>query len=782
MTLFYSCGDITNPDIDPVPGSSFGSVIKGTVQNGSSVSTSGENLFSTSAEEAVSGARIKLIDSNLIVYSDTEGRFTIHGVPPGIYNLLVESDYGLAGYIEDIHVPKDGIVDTGHIYIKKTSRIEGWVTLGGSTVSAKGVTVSVKDTRHFSLTEESGYYQIENVPAGDWTITALVRPYCQSVLQNVSIQAGVSAFLPDINLNVCQAVQGKIMGHAYATNNKDHSGIKVSDINSGDYTLSDSDGLWVLDGLSIGPYNLAFEKHGYDTLLFQNVAAVDSTNTNLITAYLKPSSWQDIDGDGQNNEFDDDDDNDGFDDFHDSFPSLLAECTDLDQDGIGNNTDNDADNDNYFYKSDCDDLNRNVWDSCQSCMDEDLDGYFAGCDSYIGIKKNCLDSHPWLWDSCSISEDKDGDDYFTIHDADPALAPVDCNDSIRYKYPGAPEYCDGFDNHCFGDAGHFLVDEGCSLKILGKFERRINNAEVLDEKIYFIDDFSFNIYDISNPSDPQFLGQIPLMNSYFLDVEENSAGQLMAYAESKAPSNGKLTALNVTNPANIQITGSTDSNYGNDILAKGDFVYIATHSGYDIFDFSDPSNPSGPNSKIMYPGQKYKFGGKYQDKLYLFNYDKTGIIISDLVNSSSDELICFNDLISYVKSFKITGDRLFFSGTSNIPYGKSYGFVIGDLLSDAGDGCPPHFKDKHSDITYMTVNQEGGNLADIYVQGDYLYFISGYELSLFNVGYSNDRFLVKKLDVFPYLVSNIFVKENIAFLSVNNNTILYMIDITEYNK
>ncbi len=61
--------------------------------------------------------------------------------------------------------------------------------------------------------------------------------------------------------------------------------------------------------------------------------------------------------------------------------------------GIDDNCDavvpaNEADNDNDGVRvcdGDCDDANPNVWNSCATCVDDDGDGYYVGCDSYATI-------------------------------------------------------------------------------------------------------------------------------------------------------------------------------------------------------------------------------------------------------------------------------------------------------------------------------------------------------------------------------------------------------------
>ena len=101
--------------------------------------------------------------------------------------------------------------------------------------------------------------------------------------------------------------------------------------------------------------------------------------------------------------------------------------------GGGNDDDGktctDADNDGYFAQAgcgstvDCDDTDKNNWTSCASCVDNDTDTYYTGCDAYASING------------------------------------PDCEDGKSTVYPGAPELCDGIDNQCPGNAGYGIIDE-----------------------------------------------------------------------------------------------------------------------------------------------------------------------------------------------------------------------------------------------------------------------------------------------------------------------------------
>ena len=142
-------------------------------------------------------------------------------------------------------------------------------------------------------------------------------------------------------------------------------------------------------------------------------------------------------------------------------------------DGDDTPTCTDADKDGYFAQAgcgttvDCDDKDENNWTSCASCLDNDTDTYYTGCDEYVSI---------------------DG---------------PDCDDGDSTVYPGAPELCDGIDNQCPGDPFYGTVDMACMALIpSGCFEmgahQIVDSEELPVHTVCITSDFYMDVHEVTN--------------------------------------------------------------------------------------------------------------------------------------------------------------------------------------------------------------------------------------------------------------------------------------------
>ncbi len=166
---------------------------------------------------------------------------------------------------------------------------------------------------------------------------------------------------------------------------------------------------------------------------------------------IKPGVSEPI-GDGVDQNCDDiercyrDVDEDGF-----GTTPIVLSTTDTDCDDVGEADDN----------TDCDDADANNWVSCSTCLDDDNDTHFTGCDAYDGINgPDCNDGNKWTFlgaaenetDPSLCRKDRDGDGYGDENPPTGAVAGTDCDDSNAtggdVNTDATEEPVDGTDQNC----------------------------------------------------------------------------------------------------------------------------------------------------------------------------------------------------------------------------------------------------------------------------------------------------------------------------------------------
>ena len=126
----------------------------------------------------------------------------------------------------------------------------------------------------------------------------------------------------------------------------------------------------------------------------------------------------------------------GGEDCDDADREVFPGAEDRPRDGVDSNCDGsddyDADGDGHRAPSvggdDCDDDNPRVWLNCATCVDEDEDGVWVGCDDPTRVE-DCDDANELAWESCATCRDADQDGRFTGCDRYPPDTAEDCDDA-----------------------------------------------------------------------------------------------------------------------------------------------------------------------------------------------------------------------------------------------------------------------------------------------------------------------------------------------------------------
>lgn len=97
--------------------------------------------------------------------------------------------------------------------------------------------------------------------------------------------------------------------------------------------------------------------------------------------------------------------------------------------------------------------------------------------------------------------------------------------------------------------------------------------------------FSFlNVFDVTDPTDPQLVGSVATSKAEAVAVE----GAHAYLADGSAG----LRVVDVANPAQPQIIATMDlGGYASDVAIEGTLVYVVINTGLSVVDVTDPANP-----------------------------------------------------------------------------------------------------------------------------------------------------------------------------------------------
>jgi len=266
------------------------------------------------AEEATVEAR--LIGSNLVVSSATDGRFEFAGVPVGNYDVAFYHPGYVAEEPVSVTVEAGGTVSLGTITLRNTrsdkaslGALTGRVTfVGGHSVD--GAEVFLPGTPHFTETKSDGTYWLDRVESGTHTLLFEKEGYLPFRMAEFEILPATVNRIPDVVLrqvppytstaNIQVATRGLedavdpntpgiIAGVALYPDREDHSDILVRIVNPPTVVETDRDGRYLFSNVAPGIYTLRAESEGYLAAELVGVEVRPGDVTNAPRMDLAPS-------------------------------------------------------------------------------------------------------------------------------------------------------------------------------------------------------------------------------------------------------------------------------------------------------------------------------------------------------------------------------------------------------------------------------------------------------------------------------------------------------------
>ena len=193
------------------------------------------------------------------------------------------------------------------------------------------------------------------------------------------------------------------------------------------------------------------------------------------------------------------------------------------------------------------------------------------------------------------------------------------------------------DEDSVGD-GPRLVGEWDSLS----YTRAVT---VIGDYAYVVGDF-LDIVDISNPSDPKFVGNYDLHGANDVEIAGNFAYVADDYSG--------LKIIDISDPTNPTLTSENAIDDANDVEIAGNFAYVADgFYGLQMIDISDPSNPTLTSTyDILGYANDVEIVGNYA---YVVDLEG-GLRIIDVSDPSHPTFMGYDRTIGYANDVEVVGN------------------------------------------------------------------------------------------------------------------------------
>lgn len=186
-----------------------------------------------------------------------------------------------------------------------------------------------------------------------------------------------------------------------------------------------------------------------------------------------------------------------------------------------------------------------------------------------------------------------------------------------------------------------------NLKLVGSLNVGVSgSALAVSGNRAYIADSRLRVVDISNPTDPKLLGSSDEL--YATDIAISGSHVYVA------DYNGFLRVIDISDSANPRSVATVPTR-GQAIQIAGDFAYLANSQGVTAINISNPANPGAPET-LPFPAIDLKVSGQ---RLYLTS--ETGMTVLDISNPTSPVALATHETAGSAHAVKLANGRAYLS-------------------------------------------------------------------------------------------------------------------------
>lgn len=238
------------------------------------------------------GIQIFLPGTQFRAITDQNGAFKIVEAPPGAYTLVAQFD-GYEEHRQEIEIAPRASSVLEPILLRKIHEpkgsLAGFLRLSGQSTH-QDILVLLVGTNHSTATNTTGYFKIDGIAPGSYTVLALKEGHHPMTKEKVEIVDGEETTLEEFQLQAIEPTPTPVpeppklgdkvlQGYAFLEDEENHSGIRVAlESIPEKFAITDASGMFQLTHLDDGPYTLVLSKEGFLDERIADASPVEATS------------------------------------------------------------------------------------------------------------------------------------------------------------------------------------------------------------------------------------------------------------------------------------------------------------------------------------------------------------------------------------------------------------------------------------------------------------------------------------------------------------------------
>jgi len=216
-------------------------------------------VYDNHTGDVIEGALVEVEGTILTATTGADGYYIIENITIGVYNVIAMAENYENETVMDVEVFSNQTTPVDFYLVPEPGGLEGTVIDEFTLSPIEGALITLDGTAYSAYTNSDGYYFVENIFVGEYTVIATADNYFESTVYDIEIFSNQVTTL-DFEL---YPQPGSIDGYIIDVFTGDP--IEGAEINVEDtyWAYTNEEGYYLIEEVEVGTYSLLAEADGY---------------------------------------------------------------------------------------------------------------------------------------------------------------------------------------------------------------------------------------------------------------------------------------------------------------------------------------------------------------------------------------------------------------------------------------------------------------------------------------------------------------------------------------